>query len=257
MNTRLVISCLALFSSLATFAGNEGGGGGDASELRVNQIRSDIMAWIEKGGARELNLPSEISYGQYVDEMSKILKPNEVVIGFTTEKVFVQRIEKTCKGYFGQTTSAPHIVCNISRFKDTSDSDQYVLIHHEYAGLVNLERNDGASSDYSISTQLSEFLAEQKVLRLAIKKKEYLTEASNFDCSAFVEKNLLVLRFVKELSGAKTYQELLATYADSLQVQIMIDSNDVRISHQEAVKKGELIIEVRKCANSLGIRTFE
>jgi len=43
------------------------------------------------------------------------------------------------------------------------------LIHHEYAGLAGIEKNDGAASDYEISDQLTDFLEKTSVLRLAVK----------------------------------------------------------------------------------------
>jgi hypothetical protein len=157
-------------AALAKNAGGDSGGGGDASEVRVNEIRSDILKWIENGGAQELKLPNDISYGQYADSMSGILQPKKVVIAFTDDKVLVKEVEKTCKGFFAGTPSQANILCNISRFKNTSESEQYKVIHHEYAGLVNVEKNEGAASDYTISSQITDFLQPQSVLKLAVKK---------------------------------------------------------------------------------------
>ncbi|MGE3610455.1 MAG: hypothetical protein AB7I27_12770 [Bacteriovoracaceae bacterium] len=169
----LVTFILSNFISISSFAGGETSGGGDASEARINEIRSDILKWITNGGAKELKLPSTLSYNQYVNLMSDILQPQKVVIGLTEEKVLVNDVEKTCKGFFQSSSSAPRILCNISRFKNTSDSDQYILIHHEYAGLVQIENNEEAASDYSISSQISEFLEVQMVLKLAVKPKSF------------------------------------------------------------------------------------
>ena len=66
--------------------------------------------------------------------------------------------------------SKAHILCNILRFKSTSESEQYKLIHHEYAGLAGVENNEGAASDYSLSTQITEYLTLQTVLKLGLKK---------------------------------------------------------------------------------------
>jgi hypothetical protein len=51
----------------------------------------------------------------------------------------------------------------------TNDSDQYVLVHHEYAGLSGFEVNNGPDSTYLISNQISEFLVDEVVKKLAIK----------------------------------------------------------------------------------------
>jgi len=165
--------------SAANMTGSDSGGGGDASEVRVNEIRSDILEWIKKGGAKALTLPSRISYDEYVLKMSDILTAKKVVIGFVESddqkndelKVNVKGTPKTCRGFYSTTDFKPHILCNISRFEATSDSDQYALIHHEYAGLVKVESNEGAASDYEISSQLTDSLTHQTVLKLAVKEE--------------------------------------------------------------------------------------
>lgn len=158
--------------------GGDSGGGGDALEGRVNEIRSDLLNWIEKGGAKELTLPADISYGEYFDKMSDILENKKVALSFTYEAVKVKGVEKTCRGafvitktLFSEKKSNPQILCNITRFKETPEPKQYSLIHHEYAGLVNIEKNDGSASDYEISNQLTDFLEDKIVKKLAVKKK--------------------------------------------------------------------------------------
>jgi hypothetical protein len=164
--------------SYAATLGNSSGGGGDATEVRVNEIRSDLLNWIEKGGAKELNFPADLSYGEYVDEMSAILKPKKVVVAFTEEKILVNKVEKTCRGFFAGSPSQPNILCNISRFKNTLDSEQYKLVHHEFAGLVGVEKNEGAASDYAISLQITDYLQVQTVLKLAVKKLEFKVQGT-------------------------------------------------------------------------------
>jgi hypothetical protein len=185
----LALSFSALIlSSVPAFAkmGTESGGGGDASEERVNEIRSDILSWINNGGAKGLSLPRELSYGEYVDKMTDILQPKKVVVEFTEKDVKVKEALKTCKGFIARTDSKSHILCNISRFKNTSESEQYKLIHHEYAGLVNVENNEEAASDYAVSSQITDFLQTQSVLRLAVKKaKNQLNTNSNICISHF------------------------------------------------------------------------
>ena len=165
--TTLIISSTSVLAKVGT---ETGGGGGDASEGRVHEIRSDILKWINNEGAKGLIFPSDISYNEYSSKMIDILKPQKVIIGFTDEKVIFHNSEKTCKSFIDNYSAEMHILCNISRFGQTSDSEQYKLIHHEYAGLVSLEKNDGAASDYKLSSQLTEYLSYEKVLKLAIKK---------------------------------------------------------------------------------------
>jgi hypothetical protein len=170
---KLIPTTLAVFLliSVTAFAGTESGGGGDASEERVNEIRSDLLSWIKSGGAKGLVLPTELTYEEYYSEMKDLLQPQKVVIGFVESEVNVNGVAKTCRGYLSKTDSRQHIICNIGRFANTSEADQYKLIHHEFAGLAGLEKNDGAASDYNLSAQITDFLTRQTVLRLAVKRK--------------------------------------------------------------------------------------
>lgn len=168
---------LTLFSGISA-AGDKVGGGGDASEARVNEIRSDILSWIKEGGSKGLVLPAGATTADYDERMTEILQPKFVGITFVENdlssdeelRVSVEGKPKTCRGYYSKKDSKPNIVCNISRFKGTTDSEQYRLIHHEYAGLAYLERNSGYASDYEISYQLTDYLVPTSVLRLAVKK---------------------------------------------------------------------------------------
>lgn len=180
-NKLLTLSFVALFIlSAPAFAkrGTESGGGGDASEERVNEIRSDILKWVEKGGAKDLVLPKSMLISEYEESMIEILQAQKVVIGFVEKddelneelQVTVSGVPKTCRGFISKSGNKEHIICNIGRFRSVSDTEQYVLIHHEYAGLVDIEQNEGAASDYQISSQISEYLTQQTVLKLAVKK---------------------------------------------------------------------------------------
>ncbi len=51
----------------------------------------------------------------------------------------------------------------------TSESDQYVLVHHEYAGLAGIEISKGEDSDYQVSNQISGYLENQVIKKLAVK----------------------------------------------------------------------------------------
>ncbi len=175
LTVMLATSNLLLSPVFAKDMGNSSGGGGDASEARVNEIRADLLNWINQGGAKNLTLPSEISYETYVAKMKKILKSQYVVISFTKNDIIVDREEKTCKNFY-ESNSIPKIICNIERFAQTPEAHQYSLIHHEYAGLVKIEDNQKGASDYEISNQLTGFLEEQVVLKLVVKEPYSLPE---------------------------------------------------------------------------------
>lgn len=169
------IQLLTFSSAFAKSGGSMDGGGGDAYELRVSDIRSDILSWIKKGGPKGLVLKN-IEYTEYSLKMSEILQPQAVVVGFVDNDdssndelvVNTNGTSRPCRGFISKKDSKSHILCNISKFKKSSESEQYKIIHHEYAGLVNLENSD---EDNSISDQIPEFLTEQSVLKLAVKKQ--------------------------------------------------------------------------------------
>lgn len=177
--TLILICHLATLPAVSAKSGGGAiaGGGGDASESRFDEIRTDIATWIKNGGSKTLEL-NEIENEEYVSKMSDILLPLKVVVAFVEKddenndelKVNVDGVPKTCRGFISTRDSQPHIICNISRFKETDEAAQYRLVHHEYAGLVGIENNDGAASDYTISSQLTNYLSKQTVLKLAVKK---------------------------------------------------------------------------------------
>jgi|GEM_PF-3075434 len=163
-------------------AGSESGGGGDASEARIDEIRGDLLTWINDGGAQGLTLPARITLRRYQELMTEILAPQRVVVTFVTtlqesqstdpeRKVLVDEQPKTCRGFIGNLDQLRHILCNQERFAATSEAEQYRLVHHEYAGLAGVEQNVGAASDYEISNQLTDFLHPTTVLRLSVKRR--------------------------------------------------------------------------------------
>jgi hypothetical protein len=162
----LVSLSLALSATVFARMGTEGGNGGDICEDRIKVLRDDLSSWIRKGGATGLSLPKNVSNAQYVQAMSNRIANAQ--ISCTSSRVEVAGSEKTCMNYV-DAKGAYQILCNASRFLDTKDSDQYILIHHEYAGLAGLEVNQGPESHYEISNQISGYLVDQVVKRLAVK----------------------------------------------------------------------------------------
>lgn len=163
----LIGACL-LLSVTTTWAGNSGIGGGDLCEDRIKVVRDDINDWIVKGGPKELVLPNGITAEQYSLSMLKALAETKdikcVSKGDQGFPVAVNGTPKVC--IFDQTGGS--ITCDFVKFNSMNESDQYVLIHHEYAGLASIEKPDGASSDYQVSNQISGYLINQVVKRLSI-----------------------------------------------------------------------------------------
>ena len=135
-------------------------------EDRIKSIRDDISLWIGRCGAAGLKLPQGLDLSNYRLRIETQLKTARVAS--TDDKIFVDDVQKSCKNFFDLLDQA-QIVCNSKKFMETSDSDQYVLVHHEYAGLAGIELNGSDGSDYSISNQISGYLQNQEVKKLAIK----------------------------------------------------------------------------------------
>ena len=286
MKALALILGLTVTSISPTFAASQGGdsgGGGDSLEGRVNEIRSDLLTWIQKGGAQELNLPADISYGEYVDKMSEILVNKKVALSFTDRPVTVAGKDKTCRGLYitktkglfgGEKISNPEILCNIKRFKETEASAQYPLIHHEYAGLVNIEKNNGSASDYEISNQITEFLENHVVKKLVVKKKPTPKVAPKYDPTlekinkerinvTAIENAMPSCRpFYQQMEKEwqekvnKSYEELLmhdlTTYYEKNQLSPISEVNIVSINVTSAAIK--IIANVTAGADSTQIR---
>ncbi|MFL5812786.1 MAG: hypothetical protein ACJ763_04360 [Bdellovibrionia bacterium] len=159
----LAVSLLTFHSANAS-AGAGSGGGGDICENRFKTVRDDIASWINKNGSSGLELSSGTRTQRYNELMLKAIA--EAKISCTDQPVMVEGAEKTCKNFVAG--GASRITCNAKRFLDTDESSQYVLVHHEYAGLTGIEINVGENSDYSVSNQLSAFLVDELVKKLAI-----------------------------------------------------------------------------------------
>ena len=176
------IFILAL-NAQATLSGNDKGNGGDLCEARFYQIRNDLVNWIDFGGSNGLQLPSTISISQYNNSMKTQLLKSTVEC--VSEKLKLNGVEKTCINRILDEKS--HIVCNLERFKEITQSDQYVLVHHEYAGLAGLETNEGVISNYDISNQVSGFLKTSTVKKLSIASDLFESQIScNSEITHFV-----------------------------------------------------------------------
>lgn len=163
---KFVLLSLLLASPFATAQIDRKGNGGDMCELRIQSIRDDIAAWIIGSGSKGLKLPDGVSLEKYDNEMLRLIKT--ATISCVDEELKVGASQKTCMNFLDEA-GKPRIHCQIKRFGDTTDSDQYVLIHHEYAGLAGFETNATESSRYPISSQIAGYLENQTTKRLVIR----------------------------------------------------------------------------------------
>ncbi len=172
MKNLLLLSGLLLLSTQAyARAGQDKGNGGDICENKFIEVREDIYSWLTNGGSKNLKLPKNISHKDYLTKMGQQITIAKV--SCTENRILVGKAEKTCKNFIDNGT--PRIICNSRLFSEASVEDQYVLVHHEYAGLAGFETNNGSeSSKYTISNQLSHYLEEKVVKKLAIKIEETL-----------------------------------------------------------------------------------
>ena len=186
----LTIMSILSFSTVfgtQVFAGIKEGGGGDLCEDRIKIIRDDFRLWIGMGFNAPLRLPAGWDAKKYSHEMDQKINSTKIRCVGSNDSAYPVKVgysPKTCR--FDVIETANYITCDRDKFQSTSESDQYVLIHHEFAGLAGIEVPDGEDSNYSVSNQISEYLVDQVVKRLAVKASAptgriYLTEIVDHD----------------------------------------------------------------------------
>lgn len=146
-------------------------GGGDPCENQIKVIRSDLSVWIQNGGPKELHLPDGISVDKYSTQMlQKIEKAKVRCIGRGDKDfpVEVYGTPKVCK-FEVESNQDSTITCDRSAFLALDESKQYVLVHHEYAGLAGVEVPLKDDSQYEVSNQITSFLENKIVKRLVVK----------------------------------------------------------------------------------------
>lgn len=165
----ILMSLILLFCSNILAGGDNVGNGGDPCENRFQLVRDDLRAWINQGGPARFKFPTALTLEDYTKSMLNNL--NEAKVSCTDETVKVGQAEKTCRNFF-DAQNLPVIICNRTRLLEASQDNQYVLVHHEYAGLAGLETNVGEVSDYRISNQVSSFLENQIIKKLVVKTRD-------------------------------------------------------------------------------------
>jgi hypothetical protein len=163
-------------------------------EARIDLVRIDILKWIGQGGAEGMDFSfANLTHAAYRSAMERYLAPHAVIVGVVTSKqeaatknpelrVSVDGQPKTCRGFMSKRDRKPHILCNFERFSATGEADQYRLVHHEYAGLAGVEQNLGASSDYTLSNQITDYLVPETILRLSAKRPVPTSLGSDGGC---------------------------------------------------------------------------
>ena len=159
---------LIVVNSGYAFAGHEVGNGGDLCENRILEIRDDIQSWIDLGGHQGLALPRGLTAAKYKATMSSAISKS--VVSCTDKTIKVRGVEKQCVN-LKRDGRKPSIVCNRKSFNGSSAREQYLLVHHEFAGIAGLETNKSEESEYEISNQLSSYLIVRKVAKLALEKR--------------------------------------------------------------------------------------
>lgn len=181
---KILFGLLLVGSSINVFAGGKGNGG-DICENRIIEIRNDVKQWINKGAGEKLNFPDGLTPEVY---SFKMLDATEsTTISCVSDKLFIGNAEKTCVNSYNDSTGESLMECNIDRFiKSTNESNQYKLIHHEYAGVAGLEVNNGTDeSDYILSNQISGYL-EEKLIKQLVVKDLYNNKTVN-NCTIYIK----------------------------------------------------------------------
>ncbi len=173
ISAALVLASLQAIS-LAEGGGASGvGGGGDLCEDRIKIVRDDIEQWIKLGGHKGLRLPGRIPAQKYAAQMSAAIKSAKIKCVGEGDKGYPVQFNgtpKTCRFDKNLNTGTSQITCDFVKFQSIDESNQYVLVHHEYAGIASLEVPVKEDSNYYISNQITGYLADQVVKRLTVSR---------------------------------------------------------------------------------------
>jgi len=165
--TIMTLTMGLLGMSAHALEGREVGNGGDLCEARIQSISADLRTWIEAGGGESLSFPAGTTSASYRSGM--IDQIQQAVASCSDKPLRIGSLEKVCINYFSNDR-VPRIVCDRAAFMNgTTESQQYVLIHHGFAGLSGFEVNQGEISNYELSNQLNAFLTDTVVKKLKLK----------------------------------------------------------------------------------------
>jgi hypothetical protein len=185
LNILMILSLLISPTARAEeLDGGRDSGGGDLCEDRIKIIRDDIKSWIKKGGPNKgLILPAGWDVATYSNAMLAAIEdthiqcvkegdPDFPVMYNQTPKVCVwERVNNGNKSFL--------VTCDYKSFLDKKtmdESEQYRLIHHEYAGPANIEIPNADDSDYRVSNQISGYLETKVIKQLAVREPKFISK---------------------------------------------------------------------------------
>jgi hypothetical protein len=166
----LILAPFMMSSQVFAGEGSSVRGGGDPCESRFKIVRDDINLWIHQGGAGTLDLPLGLSADQYAHAMLDKLGSASVKCvgpGDSGYPVTIQGTPKVCRFDIGP--KGGQITCDYEKFLSANNTEKYVLVHHEYAGLAGIEVADQADSQYGISNQIAQFILDGEEPKLMVK----------------------------------------------------------------------------------------
>lgn len=164
----------ALVSTTPSHAADKVLNGGDACERRFTEVRDDLEAWLQKGGAKALSFGKSQNPAAYAPAMLSAIARAQV--SCTADKLRVGDAEKVCVNET-DTSGNARITCQREAFLALPVDEQYRLTHHEYAGLAGFEKNDGEASNYALSDQLTGYLDSYVTQRLTVKADQSAGDA--------------------------------------------------------------------------------
>lgn len=154
-------------------------GGGDRCEERFKSVTEDIQKWIHEGGAQSLDfraIPFAVTADTYSQAMLQQIAGARVTCvgpGDSGYPVQVNGSAKECLNFIDEL-GVSRILCDRAKFysemaNPENDTAQYRIVHHELASLAGLEIPNGDDSTYTLSKQITQFLEDQIVKRLAVR----------------------------------------------------------------------------------------
>lgn len=170
MKKLILISILAL-SGVSAVASNGARGGGDLCEDQIQIVRDDIKSWIQAGGGESLDLKN-VTAKDYSEGMLSQIASAKIRCVSEGDKFYpiqVNGTPKVCR--FDRKQKESWITCDTQKFLATSVGNQYILVHHEFAGLAQIENPNEDQSSYDISNQINTYLSATIVKKLYVKRK--------------------------------------------------------------------------------------
>ena len=200
---KFILSLLIGYSIPAAFAQGSHTGGGDQCKNEIDKHRREILAWIERDEASEMDFSQAkiagLSYlgsmtgPSYKKSMLAVLQEGKVIVncyldparlsdrdaekiarneGVSYRNVSISGQPSTCINYEDQQLVS-HIDCNYDLVMNENSlgNSNFRNTHHEFASIAGMEIRASAPSDMSLSDQLSQFERTVSIKQLGPKLK--------------------------------------------------------------------------------------